>query len=171
MKRKKLCKRYSTQFRHTGNFSSRALSGSPASCSPSRTLEGRKYSRFCNSWLLFPFDDDRLIAFLVGHVWVRPAGVFAVCKNRVRGQSPSSSQLDHVRCLHRSIRAIRWTLLNCLGTRIAFESGMGWSIIPNARRHADSSPASIAANLAVIPFLAGHLFADHAKGAPDRGYF
>jgi hypothetical protein len=149
MKRKRLCKPYSTQSRHTENFSLRALSGSLLSCSPSHTLEGRKCSGFCSSWLLFPFDDDRPVAFLVGYVRIRPTGVFALCKNRVRRQSPSSSQLGDVRSLHRSISAIRRTLLNRLGTGITFESGMGWSVVSDTGRHLDSSASPSSSQLAI----------------------
>src|ERR1700678_999597 len=112
MDKEGLCRRCSIRFHHTESFSLPALSGSPASCSPSLISVGRKCSAFCNSWLLSPLDDDGPIALLVRHVRFRLTGVFALCKDRLRGQSASSSQLDDVWHLHRGTSSIWWTLLD-----------------------------------------------------------
>jgi hypothetical protein len=144
MKKERLCKRCSIRFQHTGNSSLRAHSGLQAFCSPSPISAGRKFSAFCSSWLPSPPDDDGPIEVLVGHVRLRPAGVFAVCKNRLRGQSPSSSQLGDVRGFHRSFSALRRTFLDRVGTGIAIESGMGRSVVPHTRGHINPSAASIA---------------------------
>jgi hypothetical protein len=152
MKKERPCKRYSIRFQPTGSFSSLAPSGLPGSCSPSLILVGRKCSAYYNSWLPSPLDDERSIALLVGHVWVCPSRVLTLRKNSLRGQSASPSQLDHVRSIHDRAGCVRWTVFDRMGTRIAFESGLGGSIVPYSRRHPNPSSAATTAHLVAHPY-------------------